>query len=33
MTKKGEKMSFGARWIEIMAETRIMGIVIDFINI
>jgi hypothetical protein len=23
-------MSFGARWVEIMAETMIMGIVIDF---
>jgi hypothetical protein len=23
-------MSFHARWVEIMAETRIMGIVVDF---
>jgi hypothetical protein len=30
MTKKRAKMSFHARRVEIMEETRIMGIVIDF---
>lgn len=30
MTKQRGKMSFGARSIEIMAETRIIEVVIDF---
>lgn len=30
MTKRTQKMSFGAKWVEIMTETGIMGVVIDF---